>query len=815
MASSAFSFHCMICFEEFDPEVNYPVVLPCGHTYVCATCAGRIDMCMECRAPLVARIDVPPPAGGGTCGAAPPPPPAGDPPAGRENNQSGGESAWSSRVRNSPGFRRRYGNQYGLDPRPAGGPPQGGAGGGGQAGRPQQIKHRLPLPKNAVLLSLIQVSEPARRRMEVEAPPTPEKDGGGADGGSRTPSPRDGALPRFSQPSPLFLNGSPRAGGERPGVVGPGDGPHLDLTLGGSLDDEERKIRVGTYLEGGPCGTYAVASKSGLLVYPTLFEHTLPDAMRGDRDNDVARGVEDIVKKHRSRSRGKKKAAAGEERDADGGRRNSLGAERTDFLPGGDGRDDLLHSISEGRRSHETLVEPSASHDAIEARASSLEHDVPDLLPAGLSAMSLSNDEEGDAEFPDVFPPAGGPLLAPAAGRAGGAGAGMERLTAMSDPGLSLSVSLTSDDDDGEPSLDDGDADAADASTDADASADGSFLVDRLNISTRSTPVKRLRSAAISPVKSKDDSSTLRRFARHFTTGHVPGGGGARKSPHGGRDGGEGSDENEFERPLVRLKYGDRVQVVSMDGRGWVKLARGYGYIRLENDKQLVKVGGTSDKACQIEAMLHELSLERTRLKAEQTKLERMSAGLMIDLQSTLLSTSDDHVVVPAPKGSLARVDSDASLSVSTHRRESSKDDIDVSSRSRRVLTPPRGGAPAASPPEARQPREVRMAKSHSPGRHPTLAAGGAGGRRPPPSPPYGQAPTPATPDIRPSPSQSQSSGLTPTRVNFRTGMSGHRALTSSYSHPHDFINRAEGIGRSYSNHAGVSAVRSRGRSLY
>ena len=207
--------------------------------------------------------------------------------------------------------------------------------------------------------------------------------------------------------------------------------------------------------------------------------------------------------------------------------------------------------------------------------------------------------------------------------------------------------------------------------------------------------------------------------------------------------------------------------------------------------------------------MLHELSLERTRLKAEQTKLERMSAGLMIDLQSTLRFTSDDHVVVPAPKGSLSRVDSDASLSVSTHRREKSKDDIDVSARSKRVLTPTRDGSPAASPPEARQPREVRMAKSHSPGRHPTLAAGG---RRPPPSPPYGQAAT--TPDIRPSPSQTQSSGLTPTRVNFRTGLSGHRALTSSYSHPHDFINRTEGIGRSYSNHAGVSAVR-RGRSLY
>ena len=47
--------------------------------------------------------------------------------------------------------------------------------------------------------------------------------------------------------------------------------------------------------------------------------------------------------------------------------------------------------------------------------------------------------------------------------------------------------------------------------------------------------------------------------------------------------------QEEFERPLIRLKYGDRVQVVSMDSRGWVKLARGYGYIKLENDKQLVK----------------------------------------------------------------------------------------------------------------------------------------------------------------------------------------------------------------------------------
>ena len=90
-------------------------------------------------------------------------------------------------------------------------------------------------------------------------------------------------------------------------------------------------------------------------------------------------------------------------------------------------------------------------------------------------------------------------------------------------------------------------------------------------------------------------------------------------------------------------------------------------------------VGGTSDKACQIEAMLHELSLERNRLKNEQTKLEHLSAGLMIDLQSSLL-TSEDRVVVSAPEGSLLRSESELSLAV---LNKSAVDDIDVSKRSR------------------------------------------------------------------------------------------------------------------------------------
>lgn len=46
------SLHCIICIEEFDVKDRPPVVLPCGHTYVCIICAKRLRKCMECREPL-------------------------------------------------------------------------------------------------------------------------------------------------------------------------------------------------------------------------------------------------------------------------------------------------------------------------------------------------------------------------------------------------------------------------------------------------------------------------------------------------------------------------------------------------------------------------------------------------------------------------------------------------------------------------------------------------------------------------------------------------------------------------------------------
>lgn len=206
----------------------------------------------------------------------------------------------------------------------------------------------------------------------------------------------------------------------------------------------------------------------------------------------------------------------------------------------------------------------------------------------------------------------------------------------------------------------------------------------------------------------------------------------------------------------------------------------------------LFQVGGTSDKACQIEAMLHELSLERNKLKYEQKKLEHLSAGLMIDLQCSLL-TSDDTVIVHAPEGL------PTPLRLERQTSHASRDDLDIKNDSiTRRLDIVRPQPPATTTNARIERHQIRTAKSHSPGRMnytpPT-----------PPSPPYNQT--------TPGGTVNSYAAITPTRVNFRTGLSGHRALSSSHSHPHDFIHP---ISRTMSNHAGIGAKKtSSKRSIY
>ncbi len=52
-----FSFHCLICIEPFNGNDRPPVVLPCGHTYICEPCSRRIDKCTECRMSLFVQPD--------------------------------------------------------------------------------------------------------------------------------------------------------------------------------------------------------------------------------------------------------------------------------------------------------------------------------------------------------------------------------------------------------------------------------------------------------------------------------------------------------------------------------------------------------------------------------------------------------------------------------------------------------------------------------------------------------------------------------------------------------------------------------------
>ncbi|KAL7463213.1 hypothetical protein ACHAXS_003590 [Conticribra weissflogii] len=49
MPRPPFSLHCTICYDAFHPVTRPPIVLPCGHTYICEDCGKRLTKCMECR----------------------------------------------------------------------------------------------------------------------------------------------------------------------------------------------------------------------------------------------------------------------------------------------------------------------------------------------------------------------------------------------------------------------------------------------------------------------------------------------------------------------------------------------------------------------------------------------------------------------------------------------------------------------------------------------------------------------------------------------------------------------------------------------
>lgn len=213
--NTPFSFHCMVCFEEFHPEDRYPVVLPCGHTYVCIACANRLDKCMECRTPLYTIVPV--------------------------------KNTSSSNQLSTQGARSTWANaRSSARPLSDGTPPT------------PPIKKRLVLPKNVVLLSLIEATELASedaRKKYAESP--------------------------FASQKITTLDGAEAI-------------PNLH-TMGSMLDtaededdDEEERIRICTSLAVGVAGTYAVAVKEGLEIYSNRPQRVESEnAALDTRDEDV------------------------------------------------------------------------------------------------------------------------------------------------------------------------------------------------------------------------------------------------------------------------------------------------------------------------------------------------------------------------------------------------------------------------------------------------------------------------------------------------------------------------------------------------
>ena len=196
--ASPFSFHCMICFEEFDIDKRYPVVLPCGHTYICNECANRLDKCMECRTPLVEYHPRKTTAAGGVAAA--------------------GAGGRTGVVRGRPGH-----------------PPP--------AVEPLKVKKRSVLPKNVVLMSLIEATEVAAENVQSQ---------------NHQPSMHESPM---IQPSVLDIE-----------------------------EDEEEKIRASMTIAISDCGTYAVAAKDGLEIFPSRPE----SLMSPSGNNNTEHTMEDV-----------------------------------------------------------------------------------------------------------------------------------------------------------------------------------------------------------------------------------------------------------------------------------------------------------------------------------------------------------------------------------------------------------------------------------------------------------------------------------------------------------------------------------------
>jgi len=185
---SSIIFHCLICFESFDCDKHYPVVLPCGHTYICNECANRIDKCYECRKDLFYYVEDETKTK--------------QQPSSSQRQQRTSPAAGSSYTTRPSQSRGRYGGRSVPN-------------NNNNIPKKNKVKKRLPLPKNLVLMSLIEANQ------------------------NTTSAQRDVAK---------ILSGK-------------------EDNASNNNDDEDFDVGLRLFLENQVCGTYMVTSRNGLRVH--------------------------------------------------------------------------------------------------------------------------------------------------------------------------------------------------------------------------------------------------------------------------------------------------------------------------------------------------------------------------------------------------------------------------------------------------------------------------------------------------------------------------------------------------------------------
>jgi len=245
-----FSFHCIICFEAFDHDERPPVILPCGHTYVCAACSKRLDKCMECREPLFLK---PGDLRGGGTGAG----------AGQSTalEPVGDNEPMPSWYRPPPG---RHHDRHHHQKKPP----------------PSKPVERIPLPRNLVMMSLMEAAE-QKKMLAVIAKEEGRKQRA-VGGGTKNTEPRPpvdsvtcvtaAGIESIEKTDESFRREQDDS------TSTSNDDEHDDDDDFSDSDDESSKayesgdddsaVRIGMSHLLGTCGTYAVKDGNGLTVLP-------------------------------------------------------------------------------------------------------------------------------------------------------------------------------------------------------------------------------------------------------------------------------------------------------------------------------------------------------------------------------------------------------------------------------------------------------------------------------------------------------------------------------------------------------------------